>query len=326
MKYRNILSYVACTLCALAPSGVTWAQAYPEKAIRIVVPYAAGGPADSISRTIAQKLSDTWKQSVIVDNKPGASGMIGADIVAKAAPDGYTLLVVNQLLVQTPSLYRSVPYDPLRGLTPVTDLISSPLWLAVNSANTTAKTMKEFVDQAKAKPGDYNYASVGPGSIGHLYGFRLNEATGLSFTHVPYKGAAPVVMALLSGEVTTAFVDYATLKPHLESGKSRALAVSDTKRTLSTPEVPTFTESGYKGFEASSWIGLFVTAKTPPEIVQKLQAEVSRILKQPDVVVKFQDGLGFQMGGIPQAQWASQVAADFDRWGVLIKKTGIRLD
>ena len=326
MKYRTILTPMACALCAFAPAASAWAQGYPSKTIRIVVPYQAGGPADAISRTIAQKLSETRKQSVIVDNKPGASGMIGADIVAKAAPDGYTLLVINQLLVQTPAMYASVPYDALRDLTPVTDLISSPLWLAVNASQTNAKTMKEFVDQTKAKPGNYNYASVGTGSIGHLYGFRLNEETGLNFTHVPYKGAAPVVMALLSGEVTAAFVDYATLKPHLESGKVRALAVSDTKRTPSTPDVPTFTENGYKGFEASSWIALFTTARTPPEIVQKLHAEVSRILKQPDVIAKFQDGQGFQMGGTSQTQWASTVAADFDRWSGLIKKAGVRLD
>ena len=324
--YRTLLGALTCLLGALLPAGNAQAQAYPSKTIRIVVPYAAGGPADSISRTIAQRLSEIWKQSVIVDNKPGASGMIGADIVAKAAPDGYTLLVINQLLVQTPSLYASVPYDPLRDLTPVTDLIASPLWLAVNTAHTQARTMKEFVDEVKAKPGNYNYASVGAGSIGHLYGFRLNEATGLNITHVPYKGAAPVVMALLGGEVTTAFVDYATLKPHLESGKVRALAVSDTRRVASTPDVPTFTESGYKGFEASSWIGLFVTARTPADIVQKLHAEVTKILKQPDVIAKFQDGQGFQMGGASQAQWTGTVAADFERWGGLIKKAGVRLD
>ncbi|MEO8856944.1 MAG: tripartite tricarboxylate transporter substrate binding protein [Burkholderiaceae bacterium] len=326
MKIHPVLLGLLGLATLLAPATATRAQEWPAKTIRIVVAYPAGGPSDAISRTIAQRLSEAWKQAVIVENKPGASGMIAADIVAKAAPDGYTLLVVNQLLVQTPSLYKSVPYQPLRDLTPITDLISSPLWLAVNSANTKARTLKEFIDQTRAQGGNHYYASVGTGSIGHLYGFRLSEATGIPFTHVPYKGAAPVVMAILSGEVTASFVDYATLKPHLESGKVRALAVSDTKRTLSTPDVPTFTESGYKGFEASSWIGLFTTAKTPPEIVRKLNAEVARILKQPDVIAKFQDGQGFQMGGLPQAQWATQVADDYERWGVLIKKAGVTLD
>lgn len=287
--------------------------------------HPAGGPGDSIARSVAQGLGETFKQSVIVENKPGASGMIGADAVAKATPDGYTLLITNQLLVQTPSLFGKVPYDALRDLTPVTDLISSPLWLAVNTANTTAKTLKEFVGQARASPQGYSYASVGTGSIGHLYGVRLNEAAGLNLMHVPYKGAAPVVMALLGGEVSVAFVDYATLKPYLASGKVRALAVSDSKRSRSTPEIPTFTELGYTGFESSSWIGLFATGKTSPEIVQKLNIEVVKILKQPAVVAKFHDQ-GFDLGGAPQAQFAAQVAADYDRWAVLIKKAGIKLE
>ncbi|MEO7242354.1 MAG: tripartite tricarboxylate transporter substrate binding protein [Variovorax sp.] len=325
MKFHSLAGSLLALFCALAPASTVLAQEWPAKTIRIVVAHPPGGPSDAISRTIAQRLSEAWKQPVIVDNKPGASGMIAADIVAKAPPDGYTLLVINQLLVQTPNLYKSVPYQPLRDLTPITDLISSPLWLAVNTANTKARTMKEFVDQARAESGIF-YASVGVGSIGHLYGFRLAEATGIPFTHVPYKGAAPVVVALMSGEVTASFVDYATLKPYLASGKLRVLAVSDTKRSASTPDVPTFTESGYNGFEASSWIGLFATAKTPADVVRKLNTEVGKILRQPDVVAKFQDGQSFQMGGLPQTQWAGQVADDYERWGVLIKKAGATLD
>ena len=320
---------LASTLAAAALprlAGAQGANTFPSRSVRFVVPYGAGGPADSISRTLAQRMAETWKQPVIVENKPGASGIIGADLVAKSPPDGHTLLVINQLLVQTPALYKSVPYDPLRDLAPVTDLIASPLWLAVNAANTPARTMREFVDQSRSRGAELHYASVGTGSIGHLYGFRLAEATGLRFTHVPYKGAAPVVMALLAGEVTCAFVDYATLKPHLESGKLRALAVSDVRRTASTPEVPTFTEAGYKGFEAVSWIGLFAPGRTPPDVLQKIHAEATRILKQPDVVSKFQDGQGFQMGGQSLSAWAAQVAADHERWGVLIRAAGVTME
>ncbi|UUZ69736.1 hypothetical protein LP416_10525 [Polaromonas sp. P2-4] len=171
---------------------------------------------------------------MIVENKPGASGMIGADVVAKAAPDGYTLLVTNQLLVQAPSLYSSVPFDPLRDLIPVTDLITSPLWLAVNTSKTSAKTLKEFIEQVKAKPREHNYASVGSGSIGHLFGFRLNEVAGLEMVHVPYKGASPVVMALLGGEVSAAFVDYSTLKAHVATGKLRVGSVRHQAFALDT--------------------------------------------------------------------------------------------
>lgn len=302
------------------------AAGWPSRTVRFIVPFGPGGPADNISRTLAQRMAETWKQPVIVENKPGASGMIGAEMVAKAPPDGHTLLVINQLLVQAPALYKSVPYDPLRDLAPVTDLIASPLWLAVNAANTPARTMREFVEQSRARGADLNYASVGVGSIGHLYGFRLAEATGLRFTHVPYRGAAPVVAALLAGEVTCAFVDYATLKPHLESGKLRALAVSDVRRTAATPDVPTFTEAGYKGFEGVSWIGLFATGRTPPDIVAKIHAEATRIIKLPDVVTRFQDGQGFQMGGQAQPAWAAQVAADHERWGVLIRAAGVTMD
>ena len=325
MKPVTRRTILAQALCAPAIAGAARAQAYPTKTIRLIVPNPPGGPTDSICRSIAQILSETFKQAIIVENKPGASGMIGAEIVAKAEPDGHTLLATNQLLVQTPNLYNKVPYDPLRDLTPITDLISSPLWLAVNTAQSKATTLKELVEQIKAKPADANYASVGAGSIGHLYGFRLNEAAGVNMTHIPYKGAAPVVMALLSGEVTVALVDYATLKPHMAAGKVRALAVSDTKRSRLTPDVPTFTELGFTGFESSSWIGLFATAKTPMAIVERWNAEVAKILKQPDIDEKYKEQ-GFAMGGSPQAEFAALVAADFDRWARLIKAAGVKLD
>ena len=322
---RRLLASAAGALCAPWIAQPARAQGYPSRLIRLVVPNPAGGPTDAIARTVAQVFGETFKQTVIVDNKPGASGMIATDAVAKAAPDGYTLLITNQLLVQTPALYSKVPYDPLRDLVPVTDLIASPLWLAVNTAATPSRTLKEFLAQVRDNPRDANYGSVGAGSIGHLYGTRLNEAAGVSLTHIPYKGAAPLVLALLGGEVSAALVDYSTLKPHLASGKVRALAVSDVRRSTLTPEVPTFTELGYAGFESSSWIGLFAPAKTPPDVVQKLNFEAARILKLPEVAAKFRDQ-GFELGGATQAQFAAVVAADFTRWGELIRKAGVRLD
>ncbi len=310
---------------AALPSGIAHAQSYPNKTIKIVSAFGTGGPGDSVSRILALKLPEVMKQPVIVENKPGASGMIGADMVAKATPDGYTLLVTNQLLVQAPALYASAPFDPLRDLIPITDLFSSPLWLAVNTSKSWAKTMKEFVAQVKAQPKSHTYASVGTGSIGSLYGYKLNEVAGLDMVHVPYKGAGPVVMALLAGEVSASFVDYATLKTHVASGKLRALAVSSAVRSSWTPDVPTFTEQGFPGFESFSWVGIFVTGKTAPDVVQNLSTEITKILKQPDMLSKLND-MALDPGGMPKDQFAAMVVADHARWGAIIKKAGMKLD
>ena len=318
---RALMALGATTL----PAGIVLAQSYPNKTIRIVVAFGTGGPSDSISRLLAQKLSEVMKQPVIVENKPGASGTIGADLVAKAVPDGHTLLVINQLLVQASALYASVPFDPLRDLVPITDLFSSPLWLAVNTSKSSAKTLKEFVAQVKAQPREHTYASVGNGSIGSLYGYKLNEVAGLDMLHVPYKGAGPVVMALLAGEVSASFVDFATLKAHVASGKLRPLAVSAAVRSSWTPEVPTFTEQGFPGFESFSWVGIFVTGKTAPDVVQKLSADITKILKQPDVLSKLSD-MALDTGGMPKEQFAAMVVADHARWGAIIKKAGMKLD
>ena len=301
------------------------AQAYPNRTIRIVVAFGPGGPSDLISRLVAQKMTDLLKQPVIVENKPGASGVVGADLVAKSAPDGYTVLVTNQLLVQAPALLASVPFDALRDLTPVTDLFSSPLWLAVNTGKTSAKTAREFVAEVKAQPKTHSYGSVGIGSIGSLYGYKLNEVAALDMVHVPYKGAGPVVQALLSGEISTAFVDYATLKAHVASGKVRALAVSTPARSLWTPDIPTFTEQGIPGFEAFSWVGVFAPGKTPPELVQRLHAEFVRALKQPDIVAKLNE-LALDQGAMPREQFAAMVTADHARWGAVIRSSGMKLE
>ncbi len=324
---RTAIARSLLALGATLPVGFARAQApaYPNRTIRIIIPFGPGGPSDLISRLLAQKLSDAMKQPVIVENKPGASGIVGADLVAKAAPDGHTLLVINQLLVQAPALYASMPFDPLRDLIPVTDIFSSPLWLAVNTTKTSAKTVKEFATQVKAQPKAHSYASVGNGSIGSLYGYKLNEVAGLDMVHVPYKGAGPVVQALLGGEVSASFVDYATLKAHVSSGKVRPLAVSAPVRSIWTPEVPTFTEQGFPGFEAFSWVGLFVTAKTPPEVVQKLFTEVTKALKQPDVAAKLSE-LALDQGAMPMERFAAMVTADHARWGSVIKSAGMKLD
>lgn len=309
----------------LVSAAMASAQPYPNKTIRIIVTSPAGGGNDFIARTIAQKLQEDFKQPVIVDNKPGAAGIIASDFVAKSPPDGYTVLFSGPLLLQAAALYSKLPYDPLRDFTPVTDVIRTPLWLAVNAEKVPAKTLREFVDFAKARPGDVSYGSVGSGSSHHLYGFRLAEAAGVNLLHVPYKGGAPATVGLVGGEVHAGFTDYVSLKPHVASGKLRLLSVTGTQRPALTPEVPTMKELGFTGFDSYGWGALFVPAKTPLEVAQRLQVAVTQVLKYPDVVTKFTD-VGFELGGTPQAAFAAQVQADYVRWTDLIKKVGVKLD
>lgn len=319
------VSAASSLLLATASPGLAQAQDYPNRTLRIVVPFAPGGGGDVLGRLLAQKLSETLKQAVIVDNKPGASSIIASDFVAKSAPDGYTLLLNVPLLVQTASLYSKLPYDPLVDLIPVTDLVTSPLWFAVGTAKVPARTLKEYIEQAKARPSEYNYASIGAGSSGHLLGHALSEANGLRMTHVPYKGSSPAMLALLSGEITAVFLDYVTLKPQLDAGKVRLLAVTGTARSPLTPQVPTLAELGYPGFEPAVWGGIFLPGRTPPEIVKRLEAEIQKITQQPDFLARIRE-LGYEPGGTPQPQFAAQVRADHARWGALIKKAGVRLD
>lgn len=322
---RRLTGKILVALCTAFAWGAALAQAYPNKPIKIVVPSAAGGGNDFIARTLGQKLEESMKQPVVIDNKPGASGIIGTDFVAKSAPDGYTILFNGPLILQAASLYASAPYDPLRDFTPLTDVIRTPLWFAVSTAKVSAKTLKEFVEEAKTQPAGFTYGSGGNGSSHHLYGFGLAEATSTNMLHVPYKGGAPAMTALVSGEISSGFFDFVSLKPYVEAGKVRLLAVTGTRRHVLTPGVPSLAELGYTGFESYGWGALFVPSKTPPEIVQRLEAEIIKALKNPEVVTKFRDA-GFELGGTPQAQFAAQVKSDQVRWSTLIKKSGTKLD
>jgi tripartite-type tricarboxylate transporter receptor subunit TctC len=321
---RAVLQALAALVFAGAFANAT-AQGYPSRPIRIIVNSPAGGGNDFVARTVAQKMEESMKQPVVVENRAGGSGIVASDYVAKSAPDGYTVLLVGPGLLQTAALYDKLPYDPLRDFTPVTDLIKTPLWLAVNTANVPSKSVTEFVDFAKAHPGKVSYGSMGSGSTHHVYAFKLGDVTGLDMIHVPYKGAAPAMMGLAGGEISALFLDLQSLKPHVAAGKVRLLAATGTQRPTLTPEIPTFAELGFQGFEAYGWNAVFVPSKTPPEVVARLNAEVNRALKHPDVIAKF-TGVGFQMAGSTQEQFAAQVKTDYVHWTTLIKKTGVKLD
>ena len=322
---RTLLIQMAAAACVSVSASWAWGQAFPNRPIKIIVPTSAGGGNDFIARTLAKKLEEMPGWTILVENKPGASGIIATDYVAKSAPDGYTLLFNGPLLVQVAGLFAKLPFDPLKDFTPLTDVIRTPLWFAVNPTRVPAKTVNEFSELAKGKTRDDSYASIGPGSSHHLYAFGLNEAAKLNMIHVPYKGGAPATMALVGGEVSGLFIDYVSLKPYVADGRVRLLAVTGTRRSALTPDVPTLSELGYAGFESYGWGGLFLPSKTPPEIVARLHAAVGHALQQPDVIAKFKD-MGFEIGGTPQAQFATQVVADHGRWTRLIKRAGVSLD
>jgi tripartite-type tricarboxylate transporter receptor subunit TctC len=302
-------------------AGPAHAQTYPSKPVRMVVSFAPGGVGDYLARTLQQHLQEKYGQPFVVENKAGASGTLGAADVARAAPDGHTLLITNQLIVQAPNLFTQLSYDPMRDLIGVTDLGGAPLILAVNAEKSGARTLAEFVDEVKRKPRSFSYGSVGIGSMGHLYGAQLNDTAGIDLLHVPYKGSAPVVTALLTGEVQSAFSDYATMKPHIDSGKFRLLAVS--KPYAPTPSLPTFAAQGYQGLESYSWIGMFAPRGTPAPVIEQLRADVARVMRLPEVQARLTQ-LGLETGGMSPAQFNQMVADDFQRWAVIMKKAGIK--
>jgi tripartite-type tricarboxylate transporter receptor subunit TctC len=328
MKFQSrrasivLAATVLASLLAIHPAQ---AQDYPTRTIKIIVPFAAGGGGDAIGRLVARKLEDQFKQPVIVENKPGASSIIATDLVAKAPADGYTILLNVPLIVQTVSLFNKLPYDPLADFAPVTLLGTTNVMLAVGTGKVSATTMKEFVEQARQKPKEHSYASIGPGSTGHLLGFALNEANRLDTLHIPYKGAAPATQALLSGEVSSVFLDYVTLKPHVDAGKVRLLAITGTERSAQTPTVPTLAELGYNGFESGSWAGLFVPAKTPSPILKRLEEALAKVLTDPEYV-QIMTNYGYKIEVLSQPKFAAMVRSEFTRWNDLIKKAGIKLD
>ncbi|MBP0630481.1 tripartite tricarboxylate transporter substrate binding protein [Cupriavidus sp. AcVe19-1a] len=320
---RSFLAFAAQAACLASLGNPVWAQSKPVA--RIVVPFAPGGGGDVLGRLLAEKLSVELGQTIIVENRPGGSATIATDVVAKSAPDGNTILLTVPLLVQTPSLFKKLPYDPIADLTPVIDVVTSPLWVAVSTSRTSARTVKEFVADVKAHPGKHSFASLGNGSSAHLLGSQFNAVAGLDMIHVPYKGSAPASVALVAGEVSLTILDIVTLKPQLASGKIRLLAVTGGKRSPLTPEVPTLAEQGYPGSDLPTWAGLFVPSKTSPEIVRKLHAATVKVLHQPDVVSRL-GGLGYMPGGQSQESFARGVGAEKVRWAELIGKAGIQPD
>jgi tripartite-type tricarboxylate transporter receptor subunit TctC len=305
--------------------GVASAQQYPSKPIRFVVPYPAGGPLDTVARLLAQKVSEGVGQPVVVDNKPGAGGNIGADIVAKSPADGYTILmgaVATHAI--NPTLYASIPYDAMRDFAPITQVASTPNVLVVNSS-IPAASVREFIAHAKANPGKLNFGSGSTGSAGHLAGELFKAMAGVEMTHVPYKGAAPAMTDLIGGNIQLMFDNLASSLAQVRAGKIRALAVTTARRSPLAPELPTVAESGLPGFDISTWFGVFAPAGTPREALERLHAQFTRALAAPDVREKMLN-LGAEPVGSKPEEFASYIRAEAEKYARVIKASGAKVD
>jgi tripartite-type tricarboxylate transporter receptor subunit TctC len=295
------------------------AQTYPSKPITLIVPYTPGGGTDVLARTIGQKLSAKWGQPVIVENRPGANGMIGSASVAKAAPDGYTLAMVVTTHVINPNLYRKVPYDTIKAFAPVTLVASSPFVLVV-SPSSPAKTLEEFITLAKSKPGALSWGSS-EGST-QLAGEMFATLAGVKMTHVPYKGGAPLMTDLLGGHVDMGATSAVTVLPHVRSGKLRVLVVGSEKRSTALPDVPTGAEAGLPGFVANAWYGILAPAGTPADTVTKLQQEIARILETSEVKERL-DQQGAEPIGNTPAEFDAFIKSEMAKWAKVVQDAGI---
>lgn len=326
MKTPPRITRCLCTLALglLCATGALAQDAYPAKPIRVVVPYTPGGVSDAVTRLVMQKLSERLKQPVVVENQAGANGQVGSNTVARAAPDGYTLLVVVAAHAINPSLYPKMSYSPLQDLTGVSQFGHIPL-LVVSSAQLPPTTLKDFVSWTKANPKNATFASSGAGSGAHLSAELFAQTAGVDLTHVPYKGMAPALPDLFSGQVAMAFDSVQTMMPHAKAGKLRALAITSGKRWTAAPEVPTMAEAGYASMTGGSWIGLLAPAKTPKAILQKLSAETQAALDAPDVHAKLIEFGIDPVGGTPDA-FDAFIKREHTRWAEVIKKANITLE
>lgn len=320
---RRCMFTLAFTL--LGAAHVAAAAPYPSKPIRVIVPFPAGGGTDIIAREVTNKVAMSTGWTFVVDNKPGSGGNLGVDAAAKAPADGYTVVLgQTSNLAINPTLFSHLPYDPVKDLTPISLVASAPLVL-VTPVSSPYKTLADVVKASKAKPGALNIASPGNGTVAHLAGELLQKTAGIKLIHVPYKGAAQAVNDLIGGQVDLYLSSVPTLLAHIKSGKLRPLAVTSLKRVDDLSQVPTIAESGYAGFEASTWFGFAAPAATPKDIVTRLNAEFNKALKSPDLAKKLNDQGALVLGGSPEA-FGTQIRQDIARWASIIKDSGTKLD
>ena len=321
--FRVVIALCAAAL-ALAAAPVA-GQAYPAKAVKLVVPFPPGGSLDAAGRLIAQKLTEMWGQAVVVENKPGAGGNIGADQVAKSPPDGYTILLgALSTHAVNPSLYAKMPYDAAKDFAPITLIAITPNVLVVN-ADSPVKTVKEFIAYTKANPGKLSFGSGSNGSAGHLAGELYKVETATDSTHIPFKGGAPATQALLAGDTQFMFDNLANAMAQVKGGKLRALAVTTAQRSSLAPDLPTMAEAGLPGFDISTWSGLFAPAGTPPAIVARWNADVTKILNSPDVRARFVAD-GAEPAPDTPAEFAAFIQRELVKYARIVKASGAKID
>ncbi len=319
--HRSSLILLCAVLAAILPPAQ--AQQYPTRPVRFVVPFAPGGSTDTLARTMSVKLADALAQQVVVDNRTGGNGDIGMMIVARAPADGHTLVLgyIANLAI-APSLQAKMPYDPVKDYAPIIQPASSPNVLTAHPS-VQAKTLKELIALAKANPDKISFASTGVASVGHLTGELINSLAGIRMTHVPYKGSGQAVTDILGGHVQVMFSGFSSTLHHIKSGKLRALAVTGPKRSPALADVPTISEQGFPGVEATAWYGVLAPAGTPKPVVARLHGEFVKILKQPDVVQKL-DGLGFEIVGSTPEQFSAYIKSEITKWAKVVKASGAK--
>ena len=301
------------------------AHAYPDRPLRLIVPFPPGGGNDILARAVGQRLAESIGQQVVVDNRGGAGGIVGAELAAKSVPDGYTLLLGSLgSLAHNPALRPQLPYDPVRDFSPVTLLANSAFILVVNPS-LPAKSVGEFIALAKAKPGSLNYASAGQGSSLHMTGEIFKATTGVDIVHVAYKGTAPALTELMAGQVQASFSTMPPALPHVKTGKLRALAVTTAKRALAAPDVPTVAEAGVPGFQVSNWQGIVAPSKTPAAIIEKLNRDMLATLKLP-AMMDLLNAQGLEPAGGTPAQFSALIESEIAKYKAVVKTAGIRAD
>jgi tripartite-type tricarboxylate transporter receptor subunit TctC len=320
-------SSVGLAIVGIACSALANAQAntaYPTRPVRIIVPQSAGASTDLTARVIAQKLGPALGQTIVVDNRPGAGSIIGTDMVAKATPDGHTLLVVASSITLNPSLHKNLPFDPIRDLAPITQLSAFPNLLTVHPT-VPIKTVKDLIALAKAKPGSINYGSSGAATGTHLSAELFKYMTGIDMVHVPYKGGGPAVQALMGGQVQLNFATIVSVLPFVRAGKLRGVAVTTIKRSPSAPDIPTIAESGVPGYDHGPWNGFLAPAKTPRPIIARLNQETARILQLPETRTVFQNEGAEPVGNTPE-EFGAIIKTETAKWAKVIQAAGIKAD
>jgi tripartite-type tricarboxylate transporter receptor subunit TctC len=325
VKDKGVLYVVLAALFLAHIPSTAFAQAYPNRPVKMVVPFPAGGPTDIVARPLAQKLSEALGQQVVIENKGGAGGNIGADTVAKSAPDGYTLLMgtVGTHAINA-SLYKKLPYDPVKDFAPISQIASAPL-LLVAHPSLPANSVRELIQLAKAKPGYLSFGSAGSGSPGHLSGELFKEMAKIELAHVPYKGSAPAVTDLLGGQIPLMFDPIQSVLPHVKAGKIKALGVTSLTRSAVAPEVPTIDEAGVPGYVALAWWGVLAPAGTPKAILVRLNSEIVKILQTAEMKERL-SGLGAEPAGSTPEQFTAHIKSEMAKWGRIVEQSGAAVD